>query len=335
MKRIIYIALAILIVSNPAGAADEPIDNPAPSIEFKETVHDAGESWQGETVSHVFTFTNTGDAELAISRVRTSCGCTASNLSSDRIAPGESGEIRASFNTRGYRGRKSQPIYVSSNDPDQPTVQLRIETTVKTLAAFSPAALQFGSVTVGQGAVRETSLVFDGETFPVLEVSAQPEIFSARILEPESGAAGDGPVRIEVALSPEAPVGRHRGSLTARLDHPRLKTLTARLLASVEGKIAYSPRMLFFSRDDHAGGKVKTVSLTNNGEAPVEIRRAAVGIPQLEAEVKTVRPGKEFEVAIRMKPDAEPGRYAGELKIETSCPEQAVITIPIRANTGP
>jgi hypothetical protein len=335
MNKFIYLPLAIILTFRAAGAEEAPTAKIAPAIEFRETVYDAGESWQGETVSHVFSFTNSGNAELKISRVRSTCGCTASNLSSDTIAPGESGEIRASFNTRGYRGKKSQSIYVSSNDPGQPTVQLRIETTVKTAAAFSPVHLQFGRVTVGAGAVRETALVFDGESFPVLEISAQPEFFSARILEPEGETGGDPPIRIEVALSPEAPVGRHRGTLTARLDHPRIKHLTGHLLVTVEGVITSSPRMLFFSGEDQAEVVVKTVSVTNQGEEPVEIRNVSSSIPQFTAEVKTIEPGQNFEVSIRLSPETEPGRYNGEVRIETSLPDQAVIAVPLRANTVP
>ncbi len=337
MMRITVLPIAIALACSQAGLtrAGEAAATPSgPRISFQETVHDYGESWQGDQVSHVFTFTNTGDTELQISRVRSSCGCTASNLSSNRIAPGESGEIRATFNTRGYRGRKSQPIYVTSNDPEQPTVQLRLETTIRTVAAFDPPTVQFGRVPIGQGAVREAAVVFDGEPFPVREISAQPEFFSARLLDPEQGDKGERRVRIEVTLSPEVPVGRHLGTLSVRLDHPKMQNLSGRLMAVVEGTIAYTPRMLFFSRQDQVDVEVKTISLTSHSPEPVEIRSVSSSIPQFMAELKTLEPGREFEVAIRLSPETEPGRYNGEVKIETSLPDQPMISIPIRANAG-
>ncbi len=348
MKRITVLSIAIALACIRAGTAEEAKNavpaagmaeeakgapTPAgPRITFKETVRDVGESWQGDQVTHVFSFTNTGDSVLEISRVRSTCGCTASNLSSNRVEPGESGEIRATFNTRGYRGKKSQPIYVTSNDPGQPTVQLRLETTIRTAAAFEPANVQFGKVVLGQGAVREAAIVFDGDPFPVQEVSAQPEFFSARILDPEEGGKR---VRIEVTLSPEAPVGRHMGTLAARLDHPHLKNLSGRLMAVVEGLITWTPRMLFFGRQDQTDVVVKTISVSNQAPEPIEIRGVSSSIPQFTAEVKTLDPGKEFEVSIRLSPETEPGRYNGEVRIETSRPDQPLITIPIRANTNP
>ncbi|MDP8237193.1 MAG: DUF1573 domain-containing protein, partial [Candidatus Erginobacter occultus] len=312
MKKIIATLIATALVSGipgPAPAEEGADPVPAgPAISFRETVFDAGESWEGEVVTHTFTFTNTGDAELKITRVRTSCGCTASNLSSDTIAPGESGEIKASFNTRNYRGKKSQPVYVTSNDPSNPTVQLRLETTVKTVAAFTPQNLQFGKVVYGRGASRETSLVFDGEPFPVREVSAQPDFFQARILEPEGETRENSPVRIEVTLRPEAPVGRHRGTLTARIDHPQSPELSGRLMVSVEGLVRYSPRLLFFNDADQRNRKVKTIQVTNQSEEPVAILKAESTIPQFQVTVKTIEAGREFAAEVRLNADAEPGR---------------------------
>lgn len=342
MKTMIIIPIALALTAGigiPARAGEGEAPQPdAPTISFRETVYDAGDSWEGEVVSHTFTFTNTGNAELKISRVRSTCGCTASNLSSDTIAPGESGEIRASFNTQRYRGKKSQPIYVYSNDPANPTIQLLLETTVKTVAAFSPPDIQFGNVAYGKSEVRTAEIVFDAEPAPVLEVSAQPDFFSARIVEAAEGKGEAGekrPVRIEVTISPEAPIGRQSGTLTARIDHPKMSNLTGRVFAAVEGTLQYSPRMVFFSQQDQKLGTVKTISLTNQAEEPVTIREVKSGIPQFEAALKTIRAGKEFAVEVRLRPEAEPGRLSGELTIETDVPGQEKILIPLRANLNP
>ncbi len=41
-----------------------------PGISFKEEVYDAGTVNQGETVRHVFEFSNSGDSELLIQNVK-------------------------------------------------------------------------------------------------------------------------------------------------------------------------------------------------------------------------------------------------------------------------
>lgn len=321
----------------PLRAEEEAAAPAAPVISFEEEVHEAGETWEGEVVNHVFTFTNTGNADLEITRTRTTCGCTAGLISEKILAPGESGEIRASFNTRGYRGRRSMPVFVHSNDPANPVVQLRIETTVKNVAAFDPRNLNFGQVTHGQSAEREVSLVFDGDPARVLEISARPEFFIARILEPEAAedeSAEASPVRIEVKLSPEAPVGRHRGTLTARLDHPGVSSINGRLMAAVEGLVQYSPRLLFFNETDQTQGGEKKILVSNRGERPLAIRTAESDLDQFQVQISEIEPGKEFAVTVRFRPEAEPGRYAGQVTIETDLPEGGTVNVPLRSNVS-
>ena len=331
--------LLILVAGGLAGGMVVSLraEEEAPAISFEEEVYEAGESWEGEVINHVFTFTNTGNADLEITRTRTTCGCTAGVISKNVLAPGESGEIQATFNTRGYRGRRSMPVYVHSNDPANPVVQLKIETTVKNVAAFDPRNLNFGQVTHGQSAEREVSLAFDGDPVRILEVSAQPEFFIARIIESKTGedeSEEASSVRIEVKLSPEAPVGRHRGTLTARLDHPGVSSINGRLMASVEGLLQYSPRLLFFNETEQTEGAGKDIRVTNQGQRPIAIREAASDLDQFQVTVRELDPGKEFEVTVRLRPEAEPGRYAGQVTIETDLPEGGTVTVPLRSNVS-
>lgn len=101
-----------------------------PRIKFREESYDFGSVKEGDILTHVFTFENTGNAPLQIERVRTSCGCTAALISKNKLNPGEKGEIKISFNTRGYEGQQSKYIYVESNDPRSPRKQLTISASV-------------------------------------------------------------------------------------------------------------------------------------------------------------------------------------------------------------
>ncbi len=97
-----------------------------PKIVFTERVHDFGSVKEGEVLSYVFIFKNEGNAALKITKVKTSCGCTAALLSTQEVQPGEKGELKVNFATRGYEGRVSKYIFVESNDPSQPQAQLEV-----------------------------------------------------------------------------------------------------------------------------------------------------------------------------------------------------------------
>jgi hypothetical protein len=73
---------------------------------------------------------NFGSADLEISGVSTTCGCTAALLDRKRIKPGRSATLRVSFDTRDERGKVSRSVLLESNDPAKPKLELKLEATV-------------------------------------------------------------------------------------------------------------------------------------------------------------------------------------------------------------
>jgi uncharacterized cupredoxin-like copper-binding protein len=101
-----------------------------PKIVVQQPVHDFGEIIQGEKVQHNFVVTNTGGDILKITNVRASCGCTAALPEKSELAPGESTNIKVEFNSTGRVGKQDKTVYVTSNDKENPEVQLKITSTV-------------------------------------------------------------------------------------------------------------------------------------------------------------------------------------------------------------
>lgn len=93
---------------------------------FTEESYDFGTVIEGVKATHVFKFTNTGDAPIVISGVRASCGCTTPEWPKDPIAPGEEGEIKAIYNSQGRLNAFNKSIRVTSN-ATEPTVTLFIK----------------------------------------------------------------------------------------------------------------------------------------------------------------------------------------------------------------
>jgi len=88
---------------------------PTTSIKFETKRYDFGTVTSGDKVKTSFKFTNTGDEPLVISDVKTSCGCTASDYPREPVAPGESAEIEAVFDSSGKSGAKTKNITVMTN----------------------------------------------------------------------------------------------------------------------------------------------------------------------------------------------------------------------------
>ncbi len=95
-------------------------------IQFKVYQHDFGNMVEGEIVSYIFKFTNTGTAPLMISSASASCGCTVPKYSKKPVQPGDSGELEVVFNSRGKSGAQHKTIAVRANT--KPPVTLLIIT---------------------------------------------------------------------------------------------------------------------------------------------------------------------------------------------------------------
>ena len=103
------------IVRNPV-TANQPEDtvNVARMV-FEEESFDFGEVNEGETVTHVYEFKNTGKVPLVISNARSTCGCTVPKWPNDPIPPGESGQIEVKFNTQNKKNKQTKPITITAN----------------------------------------------------------------------------------------------------------------------------------------------------------------------------------------------------------------------------
>lgn len=95
-------------------------------IEFKTDVIDYGTIEKGADGVRSFEFTNTGDAPLIITKVKSSCGCTVPEKPTEPILPGKTGVIKVKYDTnRVMPIRKT--ITVSTNAADSPTIALKIK----------------------------------------------------------------------------------------------------------------------------------------------------------------------------------------------------------------
>jgi len=103
------------VVRNPASASGKSVTGGMPVISFKSDEHDFGKVYEGETVSYGFPFTNTGNADLVISSVSTSCGCTVTDFPKDAIKVGEEKTVTVSFKTEGKRGFQQKTVTVLAN----------------------------------------------------------------------------------------------------------------------------------------------------------------------------------------------------------------------------
>lgn len=203
MSRIFASACALLLLGgSPAWAA--------PVLNLPETVYNFGTVFQGETVHHTFAFSNGGDAPLTIDKVNSSCGCTAALASARTLAPKAAGELKTSFDSTRFRGEVSKIVYLYTNDPVRPMVQMEIKGKVLTEVSLEPQLINFGAVAAERTARTSIRLVNRGPRevrLAGLETTS-PELaarLSAEVIPP------GGAVTIAVSLTPKPGQSRFSG----------------------------------------------------------------------------------------------------------------------------
>jgi hypothetical protein len=140
MKKniLIFPVLLILIITACKGkSGNAEMNSQAPSdtgkavITFIKNEHDFGKVREGEKVGCIFTFQNTGTADLVITSAITSCGCTVPKYDAKPIIPGKTGNMEVIFDTSGRFGIQTKTVTVKSN-ASAPVILLMIKAEVIT-----------------------------------------------------------------------------------------------------------------------------------------------------------------------------------------------------------
>ncbi len=82
---------------------------------FNEDSHDFGTIPEGPAAEYEFKFKNTGSEPIVITKVHASCGCTTPSYSKEPVKPGETGTVKAVYNTQGRPTPFNKSITVVSN----------------------------------------------------------------------------------------------------------------------------------------------------------------------------------------------------------------------------
>ena len=118
---------AISPAATPVKPASKP-EGPLPVMEWENigenglVNHDFGTLKEGDKVTHIYKFKNTGAVPLIIETVRPSCGCTAPNWTREPIPVGGTGEVEVVFDSKGKPNAQNKTVTVTANTWPQSTV---------------------------------------------------------------------------------------------------------------------------------------------------------------------------------------------------------------------
>jgi hypothetical protein len=202
------------------------------TLKFNEVKKDFGQVKQGKILTHVFKFKNNGDAPLLIHNVRTSCGCAAALISQREIAPGKSGEIKVTFNTKGYEGRQTKFVYVDSNDVREPKKQLFVSASIdvppRPRIDLDRYAIELGLILESEEIATQSRISNAGELELTVEMSNRNATFfqgRKEIKSPLKIAAGKS-VDVDLKIKPRKQQGLIREYVLLKTNDPQRPNLS-------------------------------------------------------------------------------------------------------------
>jgi hypothetical protein len=112
-----------------------------PSIAVEANKFDFGNVVNGDIVSRNLTLRNDGEADLIIDSVITSCTCTQATVNPMTIPAGQSGilhiEFDSGFHGPDLTGPLIRQVFIASNDPQRPELQVELSVYVEANAPSS------------------------------------------------------------------------------------------------------------------------------------------------------------------------------------------------------
>lgn len=301
-----------------------------PKAEVTEPAYNFGTALSGPPINHAFMIKNVGNGPLEITKVTPSCGCTAAKPSKNLLAPGEVSTIAASVDTKFEQGHSLSVVTVSTNDPANPSLQLKIEGVIKPQVTAQPIDIDFGSVHQGSAAARDVVIsdTIGAKGFALKSVtndSPYVKVSEAVRTDGKSGAL------LHVTLLPSMPPGPISDTLRIETN---LAPLRVAVLGVVQGDLVVKPSQVSFGMLPHHQGAIRIVRLTNQGKRTINVLGVDSTSNSVFAQVAPVTPGKEYKLTVALRPNTPDGQIRGALTIRTDDPQQATLTVPYYGIVG-
>ncbi|HEX9636346.1 MAG TPA: DUF1573 domain-containing protein [Acidobacteriota bacterium] len=323
---LVLAAFSAIATPQPATAAAEG----GPALSLEATSLDQGRVAKGATADYTFTIKNTGSAELKISEVRPSCGCTVASF--DRsIAPGQSGTVRAKIETSRFIGPIAKTLTVKSNDPNKPELLLTMKADVYQLVDIQPSDRAMMSTTSGESVTKSFTLKSNDPESPALEILGVEANVRGLSHKLTKGAEG---YTLDLTLAADAPVGPLAGQVKVKTNNPKLAELSIQVNGNVRGPILVAPSAVFLpaKSSDQMAQESRVVNLRPSKEGlSFKVTEVRVSDPVLKADLSEIQPGSLYTVRIGFASAPQPGRFDSSVVILTDNALQPRIEVPVKA----
>lgn len=297
-----------------------------PVIFFENADFNFGKIFKGQKVEYVYKFENRGKGILEISKVKTSCGCTAAMLTNKIISPGKTGEIKATFNSGSYKGNVTKSITVLSNDPNSPKYKLTLSGEIIEEIIVKPRNINFGSIYLGTKIDKTITIKsltepnFKIKKITPLNLPISRLSFSVALM-----------IYSSLFLSTiEAFTNGLDGVIYLQTDNPRQPKATIPFFGEIIGDITTYPKKIYYGRVIK-GKEITQKIFVKINKNDIKILNSKVSPDYLSTKIieKYEKNNPHYLIEIKLNKEATIGKLNGLLELQTNSKIQPTIRIPI------
>lgn len=168
-----------------------------PIVQVDQSDWDFGLIQQHSKIEHVLYLKNVGDQLLKIEKVKSTCGCTVAKPDKRELEPGESTEIKMTFNSGRLKGEQRRKVRIFTNDPHKSPIVFTVTGLIIKRIVFKPKRMNFypegDSTTFTNSAV---AINVSGEYLDINEARIKPEARDRISVKVEADGNTDFPISL-------------------------------------------------------------------------------------------------------------------------------------------
>jgi Protein of unknown function (DUF1573) len=165
-----------------------------------------------QAVAH-FKYENVGNTPIHFKSVHASCGCTTAQTQNEQVAPGQKGEITATFNIGGRTGTQVKTVTVQTDDPEPSTIVLTLKAVITPLLEFQPTLVYWQNGEEPKPKIITAKANKDA-AIKKLDVASSTPDFTAKV------DAGSAPNEFRISVQPRDTTKAVYATLTIKPDSP-------------------------------------------------------------------------------------------------------------------
>lgn len=320
---------AFALAQAPAAAAA------APKLVLVEEKKDAGTVPKGEVIHATFFIKNEGKADLHITDVKPSCGCTAPEYDKV-IKPGTQGKVVLNVDTKTFQGPISKSALLLTDDPEKPQATIFVMANVKPYVETHPVGFFRLQALTGETASSTLVLSSDEADFKPTKVEP-PNSYLKAALAPADDAekvAGKGANqwKVTVTTTPEAPEGLLGGYVRVLTGAAKQPELNLAVSGYIKPTLSVTPLSVNFGNFEPKTDPVKrTVTIINNNvkNEAFQVTKAEANVPGVKTEV-VMADKSRAQVIISVDNTVKKGVFDGFVTVSTTDPTKKEIKIPLK-----